>query len=259
MDFPLPISSIQEFNFVLSSIDIMRNSLKKSLTEQWRKEEEQKLQIAYLAHDIKTPLTVIKGNTELLLEAENSNMDQLILKDIQENSIKVENYLGLLVGSGTFPETTENNVEEIKASIFVEELMEMIHSLLRSREIKVKIINNKVEDFYGNRELLLRALANILNNAIELTPIGEEVSFLLEKNDLYTEFIVEDQGEGFTTETLEKGKLKFFTHEKERSGKHYGMGLFIADEIAQKHHGELILENQDHGGRVILRIENKEN
>ncbi len=257
LDFILPISSIQEFNSVLTSIDIMRNSLKNSLTEQWKKEEEQKFQTASLAHDIKTPLTVIKGNTELLLEAENSNMDQLILKDIQENSRKVENYLGLLVGGGSPPKETEQSMEEIHTSVFVGELMEGMHSLLRSRDIKIKIINNNVEDFYGNRELLIRALSNILTNAVEFTPQGGEVSFILEKEDLYTEFIVEDQGEGFTKESLEKGKLKFYTHDKERSGKHYGMGLFIAEEIAKKHHGELILENQEHGGRVVLRIENK--
>src|SRR5699024_6112181 len=115
-----------------------------------------------------------------------------------------------LVGGGSPPKETEQSMEEIHTSVFVGELMEGMHSLLRSRDIKVKIINNNVEDFYGNRELLIRALSNILTNTVEFTPQGGEVSFILEKEDLYTEFIVEDQGEGFTKESLEKGKLKFY-------------------------------------------------
>lgn len=252
LDFSLPFSKIYEFNSVLHAMGIMRNSLKNSLNEQWKKEEDQKFQIASLAHDIKTPLTVIKGNTELLLEADNSNMDRIILEDISRNSQKIVKYVEMLL-------VKEEEIEEVsKGLVSVSELtknlMEDVHSLLIEKEISIKIIENDMKAIIGDRNALLRALTNILINAIEFTPEKGEVLFLIQEKNPYIEFKVEDQGPGFSDEAIKSGKLKFYTHEKDRNGKHYGIGLYIADQIAKNHNGEVVLENYENGGRVLFRI-----
>ncbi|NJA30077.1 two-component system sensor histidine kinase, partial [Clostridioides difficile] len=68
LDFVVESSKIYEINNVLFSMDKMKLALKDSLEKQWMLEENRKEQISALAHDIKTPLTIIHGNTDLLIE-----------------------------------------------------------------------------------------------------------------------------------------------------------------------------------------------
>lgn len=75
LEFNISSSRIIEFNDILKSIYNMKNSLKKSLKTQWNIECQQKEQISALAHDLKTPLTIIGGNADLLSET-NINQEQ---------------------------------------------------------------------------------------------------------------------------------------------------------------------------------------
>ena len=67
LDFEVGASGVREIDDVLGAMDEMRASLKRSLEAQWRSEQAQREQIAALAHDLKTPLTVVRGNVDLLL------------------------------------------------------------------------------------------------------------------------------------------------------------------------------------------------
>lgn len=66
LEFNISSSRIIEFNDILKSIYNMKNSLKKSLKTQWNIERQQKEQVSALAHDLKTPLTIIGGNADRL-------------------------------------------------------------------------------------------------------------------------------------------------------------------------------------------------
>ena len=93
LEFSVANTQIKEFNALLESINGMKDSLKESLMKNWLLEEERKEQLSALTHDLKTPLTVIKGNTELLtltdLSAQQASYVQFSLKNIT----KVEAYL----------------------------------------------------------------------------------------------------------------------------------------------------------------------
>ncbi len=68
LDFTLQDTPLTEFNQALDSVDTMRSALKDSLVQQWDMQNQREIQIAALAHDLKTPLAVIQGNVELLQE-----------------------------------------------------------------------------------------------------------------------------------------------------------------------------------------------
>lgn len=70
LDFEVGHSKIREFEEVLISFSSMKESLKTSLAQQWKAEQMQREQIAALAHDLKTPLTIIQGNADLINETE---------------------------------------------------------------------------------------------------------------------------------------------------------------------------------------------
>jgi len=67
-------------NVVLQGINKMKDSLKNSLQEQWLVEQQKREQISALAHDVKTPLTIVKGNVELLKETHMTDQPHFILK-----------------------------------------------------------------------------------------------------------------------------------------------------------------------------------
>lgn len=103
LDFEVKNSDVKEFNEVLISISNMKIALKESLMMQWHMEKEKKNQICALAHDIKTPITIIKGNAELLKESQLCQEDREFTDYIINNADKVEKYISILIDISKSP------------------------------------------------------------------------------------------------------------------------------------------------------------
>ena len=97
LDFEVGTSGVREIDDVLGAMDEMRASLKGSLEAQWRSEQAQREQIAALAHDLKTPLTVVRGNVDLLLEGELTDDQRPCAADAAEGARQMGTYLAALI------------------------------------------------------------------------------------------------------------------------------------------------------------------
>ena len=93
LNFERKSSKVLEIDAVLQSMDQMREALKQSLHRQWNMEQMRREQMAALAHDIKTPLTILRGNAELTLEAEELAEVKEYAEEIREETKTIENYL----------------------------------------------------------------------------------------------------------------------------------------------------------------------
>ena len=96
LEFDEEHSDIKEIDQVMDSLYKMKCALKESLEEQWNQEKEKQEQIAALAHDIKTPLTIIKGNAQLLEEGSLAEEEQEYNQYILRNVAEIEHYLVML-------------------------------------------------------------------------------------------------------------------------------------------------------------------
>lgn len=96
LNFERKSSKVLEIDAVLQSMDQMREALKQSLHRQWNMEQMRREQMAALAHDIKTPLTILRGNAELTLEAEELAEVKEYAEEIREETKTIENYLQVL-------------------------------------------------------------------------------------------------------------------------------------------------------------------
>lgn len=96
LEFEKGHSDIREVEEVLDSLYQMKEALKDSLYRQWDLEKSREEQIAALAHDIKTPLTVIRGNAELLAEGDLAAEEKEYSRDILQSVEIMEGYLGML-------------------------------------------------------------------------------------------------------------------------------------------------------------------
>ncbi|WP_084657174.1 histidine kinase dimerization/phospho-acceptor domain-containing protein [Vagococcus teuberi] len=93
LDYPRINSDYKEINDVLSTIDLLANDLKKSLQEQWQMQETKRDLIESVTHDIRTPITLIKGNLELLDEEALTASSSERVKDIEKGVSRLEVYV----------------------------------------------------------------------------------------------------------------------------------------------------------------------
>lgn len=262
LEFAREYSDIREIDDVLESLFKMKEALKKSLEEQWKSEEVKKEQVAALAHDIKTPLTVIRGNAELIHEtscdAEVVEYNRYVAESVKE----IEDYLVVLQDTLRSEGENREEMKRLSAEAFIRQLAEKTENLGIGKKIKV---NTKIEaagaDMLVQEEKLYRAFMNILANAIEYTPVNGciciDADVKKEESGKWLETVVTDDGPGFTREELKAAPDQFFQGDRSRHRKgHYGMGLYIADSFIRQQGGTMEAGNctEPGGARIIVRI-----
>ncbi|WP_409068527.1 sensor histidine kinase [Clostridium sp. FAM 1755] len=258
LEFDIGNSTIKEFNDVLSSIYDMKEELKESLKEQWNLENVKKEQISSLAHDIKTPLTIIKGNTELLKESSVSDEQKIYIRFIEKNSNQIEKYIKLLIDMSKGKLDALKNLEKSSTKEFVYDIYNQLIALAGPKKLEVKFEEKDLpENIIINKEAMHRAIINVISNAVEYSPSNSNLYFSVEGKDNYLEFSVIDSGKGFSSRDLKVAKKQFYMSDSSRTSKiHWGMGLYIADSIVKQHNGTLIIKNSQQigGAQVIIKI-----
>lgn len=261
LDFDIIPTDVKEFNEVLISISNMKTALKSSLQTQWSIEQEKKNQICALAHDVKTPITIIKGNAELLNESELSEEDKVFARYIINNADKIEKYVSTLIDISNSDMGLYKLNENLKTDEILDDLKKEFYMLCSLKEIKIFTnINYKTKSFTSNKELLMRSIINIMSNAIDYSPEKSEVEFEVSENEGMIIFTIRDSGKGFTEDGLKNAKKQFYMEASGRKvGEHHGMGLYIAESVAKKHGGFVILKNREDkvGAEVSLMINTK--
>ncbi|MBQ6887978.1 MAG: HAMP domain-containing histidine kinase [Lachnospiraceae bacterium] len=249
-------TKIKEFNDVLTALNDMEKALAQSLQTEWETEQRRKENISAIAHDIKTPLTVIKGNAELLKE-ENDIEEIYSQADIViQNADKIQNYIRMLMeeanGSADRSERKETELE-----VFINDIEKQCRNLCRSKNVAIKVIKPEVtERVMAESILIQRAVMNLVTNATEYTDKrkGIKISFQYENPVLRIE--IEDFGNGFSESALKHATEQLYTERKERSGGHYGLGMYFANDVAKQYEGCLYFKNKENqqGAIVVFEI-----
>lgn len=258
LDFEIKSSNIIEINEVLSALDKMKAELQYSLNKQWKMEEMRKEQMAALAHDIKTPLTILRGNAELLEELKLDSEQEALIKDIINESAKMETYIKSLIEIMKSGKGVTLHKKEVNSQSFIESICEAGTSMARGKEIKfIKKAGEVPEVFLADEEALRRAIINVISNAVDYSPFNGEILFNVDEHNGNLRFVVEDSGRGFSSEEINCAAEQFFQGDKSRNSKnHYGMGLYIAKEFITQHNGTIVLGNSEKigGAKVTLEI-----
>ena len=260
LDFQTSQSTIKEFNQVLSGLDHMRVALRESLMETWKAEQDKQNQISALTHDLKTPLTVARGNAELLAMTTLDEEQTDLLEHFQKGIAQVDAYVQELSELNKTSLTKILTLGEVSVKDFVEDIYDQTLSLAQTKQINVVFDKKEIEkEIIGHwdRPLLNRAFMNIVSNAVEHTPSGSQLLLTARVEDDEFKFICLDSGHGFSLESLEKATQLFYQEDKSRQSRnHSGLGLTIANDIIRLHHGGLALSNDDntHGAKVTITL-----
>ncbi|MEG1385374.1 MAG: HAMP domain-containing sensor histidine kinase [Oscillospiraceae bacterium] len=254
LDFEMEPSKITEFNSALEAIDKLKKELTISLNRQWNKELQQKAQLSALAHDIKTPLTVIRGNAELLAEEEYSRENKELLSYIKSNTNTIEKYLELLMnvvndGALAF------NRESINLKAFINEVIDTALPICKVKSINLDLKSTtKCDSLYIDSGLVKRAIINVIDNAVRYSVRGSSIDVIVRDSNTQVVFEISDCGTGFSGEGLKKATQEFFTEDASRTNKHYGLGLCFVKKVVEMHRGTLIIENisENQGAKVSI-------
>ncbi len=252
LEFETELSDIKEINEILVSLGRMRDALLDSLKSQWDMEQQKQKQLSALAHDIKTPLTVIRGNTELLREQALPEEGLECAAYILANADEIERYLEtmkqVLRGAGTEEEPIVLSCREISGM-----LCEAARQLSAAEQLPVAFDSRPAEGTVCCRKAdTLRAWENLISNAAEHTDRqrGLEISIRTEDRGdrKYLAAFVRDFGRGFSEKDLMYAEKEFYSGDASRHDRrHSGLGLSIAKKFAEGQGGFLEYGNDGSG------------
>lgn len=253
LQFTPTFTHIKEFDDVINSLIEMRDALQSSLEAQWRLEKNKKEQIGSLAHDIKIPITIIKGNAELLSLSAQDEEQAEYTRYIISAGIQIEQYIYQLIHLSKMEDSLTVHFEKESIATLTETLQEDIIAYKGNKTIDIMFtIEHLLDEAMIDWQLLHRAFMNILTNAVDYTPEGGTVSVHAECDSEFFSFVVKDTGIGFSEAALKKATELFYMDDKSRHSKgHYGMGLTFAKSAVNLHNGELTLGNTEEGGGEV--------
>ena len=262
LDFELHYSRVKEFNEVLFSLEKMRDALQESLIKEWIQEENKQKQISALIHDLKTPVSIVQGNAELLKKTSVTEDQSIYIDYILRNSNRISEYIKTLLIMNKNSNATEYQPQSLAVKTVSEQLVTVSKELMsiNSNNLKTNVV---VEDgiMSVDLKLLERALQNVLANSIENNNGIVTLELNLKTVDEFLEISILDNGKGFSDIDLIHAKEQFYRGDYSRhSATNYGIGLFITEQIIKLHGGSVILKNREacRGAEVkfILPIQN---
>lgn len=264
-------SNVVEIDRVLRAMEQMRDSLCTSLTRQQETERQSREQVAALAHDLKTPLTVVLGNLELLAEdaaAGKLDAEQVqCLQAARDSALTMSEFVNVIVET-TLGQSRGLDIRPIALGEWLDQLEHQAQNLSATRGIILEISRccalsqllaastDKQPQFRGDALALQRAVLNLADNAGEHSR-GQRVKlkFSVSSEAAFLVICVEDDGVGFSTLALQRGCERFFRDDISRGATegatHFGLGLAVVADVVRAHGGTVELSNlEDRQGNI---------
>ena len=183
LDFEVGHSAIREFEDVLCSFSDMKDNLQASLKRQWSAEQLQREQIAALAHDLKTPLTVIQGNIDLICETELDEEQRLYAGYITEGTEQIGVYIKTLIDISRTAAGYQLHCEAFDLSDYMEQIAALANSLCLTKGIYLHMETaTDLGTLVADKLLLEHAILNVIGNALDYSPPHGTIHVVTQKS-----------------------------------------------------------------------------
>lgn len=252
LDFEITGYASDELGELCLAFESMRKTLLSNNRELWRQAEERKRLNAAFSHDLRNPVTVLKGSAKLLQKGiENGNLNAENGKEsvelICQYAGRIEHYVEIMTSAQKLEEL------ECKRHIYDKENIqsEMQSSLTILAEASGKEIDishsGTAAQVHIDKQFVYNTAENLISNALRYAENKVTVKIAYQEKQMI--LIVCDDGNGFPATILRKGVSPFARNEISDS-EHFGMGLYICKLLCEKHGGSLTIENMEHGAKT---------
>lgn len=207
-----------------------------------------------ISHELKTPLTVMKGEFEVMLKKlrTQEEYETAMVSALEEvNRItKLAEQLLMLArfdSKQSFPEKKLLNLSKLMEVIIVS-----VRRLAGQKQIRLSFMKTHDDLFMeGDESQLKTMLLNILDNAVKYTPAEGEIRVTIERDTMLAKVKIQDTGIGILQKDIERIFDRFYRVEKSRSAAGYGLGLSIAKAIAESHKGSIEVKSKPASGTLF--------
>lgn len=246
LDFQVEYSSKDELGQLCTSFEIMRSTLASNFSEMWRQMEERKQLNAAFAHDLRTPLTVLKGYNEIL-QSNHDPITKSTAVKMGKHIFRLERYVDSMSHLRRL-EDAQPISDKSNISGYVTAIADSARILCEQSGKTLSIQNNISDIPIGiDYTFVSQVNNNLISNAIRYATSKVNITYTSNNDGFYLS--VSDNGCGFSKNILSKATNPYFTEEENHS-EHFGLGLYICKILCEHHGGYLKIENCSIGAKV---------
>lgn len=247
LDFVIPEVSRDELGQLCAAFETMRGELLRTNQELWRQAEERRRLNAAFAHDLRNPVTVLKGTVKQLRRSSGLGGEEAqTLERLETYTLRIEQYVEAMSSIQRLEQMPVCK-KPVDLSLLQSELEETGKLLAPSHRVRVLVEDDFALDISAQDDgtvqldhgLFLTAAENLIGNAARFAE--EELTISLVRKGNVLILVVEDDGPGYPAALLQNGPRPF----AKMSGDavHFGMGLYSGMLLCMKHGGTLTLQN----------------
>lgn len=253
LDFHVSYENKDEMGTLCKEFEMMRSDLADNNRKMWRMIDDEKALRNAIAHDIRSPLSILRGYQEMLLEfvsAESIKTEDVI--DILQTGMyqinRIEHFTENMRKMSHL-EQRELQCSEIELSELAKKI-EAEAAMLSKKESKLCKVERVQEQniVKVDEELVMEVTDNLLENAVRYAQ--KSIALQIKKKDGFLIISVEDDGIGFV-DTEEKVTEPFYHKNPQDDLKHFGLGMYISRIFCEKHGGNLKIYNARQGGAHV--------
>jgi two-component system sensor histidine kinase CreC len=243
---PLPRLADDELGQMGHAFDAMREAL------EGKKYVEHSIQT--LTHEIKSPLSAIRGAAELLSEPMTEEQRERFLANIRKESRRIQRIVDRLLRLSVLENRRVlETVETFPVAPMVRDLLDAMEPVVSAREISVEAEVAAEHSVAGDPFLVKQAVSNLLQNAVDFSPNGGRIGISSATVDGRLFLEIWDEGPGIPDYAREKIFDKFFSLRRpDTDRKSTGLGLNFVREVAHLHGGTIRVDNRDGGGALAI-------
>lgn len=250
LDFQIRYEKQNELGTLCKAFDDMRQALCENNREMWQSLEERKRLNAAFSHDMRTPLTVLRGYVEFLQQyvpdgriPEEKLLGVLSMMD--RHVTRLERYTQEMNDIQKIEDVTPN-IKPVSTETLLKSLTNTGNVLCRDRQFRIRSSSDS-DTLRIDDALVIQVYENMISNAARYAQSRVDVTFRVCENRLT--ITVSDDGGGFSDTALKNAVDPFFREEKD-GGTHFGLGLYICRILCEKCGGGIHISNHENGAAV---------
>lgn len=257
LDFTISPDGMDEMGQLCTAFEKMRVQLKRNNQELWRLVEERKRLNAAFSHDLRNPVTVLKGSIRVMEKG--VTQDFLTKEDVVDNlkqlekcTQRIELYVEAM-SSAQKLEETRCIPQEIQFAKLKKDFQEQMVLLLMDadKQIAFHFFGSDNATLWLDQGIFYNIAENLIVNASRYAKQMIEVTLSIQQEMLFLS--VQDDGAGFIEKILQKG-MEPFSRDNPNDNQHFGMGLYICRLLSEKHDGSMTIKNTDRGALAVIQL-----
>lgn len=203
-----------------------------------------------LTHEIKSPLSAIRGAAELIDEQMPLEKQQRFLANIRSESARISRIVDTMLELAALENRRfQPDREPVDLQALLNNVIESKGPMLAQKGIEVDLSGSETVAFAGNRFLLHQAISNLVQNAIDFSPAQSRIAISAHFANGQVGIVISDQGAGIPDYAVDRVFEKFYSLKRPDTGrKSTGLGLNFVREVAHAHGGEVSLNRAERGG-----------